>query len=295
MTATYVHTASVTKFTAYLQQQDRSQRTIQGYMSDLQSFARWFHQSNGEKLTEKNLTPTDVREYRQWLLSRDAAPATINRHLATLRVFAQLSGTSIDVKGVEEQSLAPRWLDRKEQAALVRETEKAINAAQTESAKIQAIRDKAVVILLLNSGLRISELCALSVKDIELTDRKGKLIVRQGKGGKHREIPLNSPARDALKAWMKVHAKSDSLFEGKRGDRLSPSGVYRRLVELARRANIEDVSPHTLRHTFSKNLVDSGVGLERVATLLGHANLNTTRIYTTPGKRDLEKAVEQLE
>lgn len=285
----------IDKFTSYLQHKDRSPKTIQGYISDLQAFARWFHESNGEKLTEKNFTPTDVREYRQWLVSRDAAPATINRHLATLRVFAQLNDTSIDVKGVEEQSLAPRWLDRKEQAALVRETEKAINAAQTESAKIQAIRDKAVVILLLNSGLRISELCALSIKDIELTDRKGRLIVRQGKGGKHREVPLNSLARDSLKAWIKVHSKSDSLFEGKRGDRLSPSGVYRRLAELARRANIEGVSPHTLRHTFSKNLVDSGVGLERVAILLGHSNLNTTRIYTTPGKRDLEKAVEQLE
>lgn len=295
MPAIPIHTTSVNNFISFLQQQDRSQRTIQGYTSDLQSFAAWFYQSNGEKLTEKNLTPTDVREYRQWLVSRGAAPATINRHLATLRVFAQLSGMSIDVKGVEEQSLAPRWLDRKEQAALVRETEKAINVAKTEPAKVQAIRDKAIIILLMNSGLRISELCDLYMKDVELTERKGRLTVRQGKGGKHREIPLNSPARDALKAWMKVHAKSDSLFEGKRGDRLSPSGVYRRLVELARRANIEDVSPHTLRHTFSKNLVDSGVGLERVAALLGHANLNTTRIYTTPGKRDLEKAVEQLE
>lgn len=285
----------ISQFIKHLQQQDRAEKTVKGYISDLKSFARWFHQSNGEELTEKNLTPTDVREYRQWLVGHDATPSTINRHLATLRVFAQASGIPIDVKGVEEQGLAPRWLDRKEQAALVRETEKAINAAQTEPAKIQAIRDKAIIIILLNSGLRISELCALSVKDIELTDRKGRLIVRQGKGGKHRDVPLNSIARDALKTWMKVHVNGEWLFSGKRGDRLSPSGVYRRLAELARRANIEDVSPHTLRHTFSKNLVDSGVGLERVATLLGHTNLNTTRIYTTPGRRDLEKAVEQLE
>ncbi len=212
-----------------------------------------------------------------------------------MRVFAQWIGFTIDVKGVEEQSLAPHWLDRKEQDALVRETEKALNSAQTESAKIQAKRDRAVIVLLLNSGLRISELCALSTKDIELTDRKGKLIVRQGKGSKKREVPLNRIAREALKDWMNVRSAGDALFEGKRGDRLSPSGVYRRLVELARRAKLEDVSPHTLRHTFSKNLVDAGVGLERVATLLGHSNLNTTRIYTTPGARDLEKAVEQLE
>lgn len=282
-------------FADFLRDQDRSGRTIQGYISDLQSFARWFYQSNGEKLTEKNLTSTDVREYRQWLVGRDAAPSTVNRHLAALRVFAQWIGTPIQVKGVEDQNLAPRWLDRKEQAALVREAERALNAARTEAAKIQAIRDRTVIILLLNSGLQIAELCTLSKKDVELTDRKGKLIVRQGKGGRYREIPLNSMAREAINEWIKVAPTGDALFAGKRGDRLTPSGVYRRLTELARRAKIENVSLHILRHSFSKNLVDAGVGLERVAALLGHANLNTTKIYTTPGKRDLEKAVEQLE
>lgn len=284
----------VEQFSEYLQKQDRAEKTVRAYISDLQSFSGWFKQSNGEKLTSRNFTPTDVREYRQWLVSRGTAPSTVNRHLATLRILGKWLDVDLDIKGINDQNMAPRWLDRKEQAALIRETEKAINAAQTETAKVQALRDKAVIILLLNSGLRISELCTLALNDIEITDRKGKLVVRQGKGGKHREVPLNSIARDALKPWMKVHAKGVWLFSGKQGDRLSPSGVYRRLTELARRANIEDVSPHTLRHTFSKNLVDSGVGLERVATLLGHANLNTTRIYTTPSKRDLEKAVEQL-
>jgi integrase/recombinase XerC len=261
----------------------------------LESFARWFHQSNGEKLTDKNLPPTDAREYRQWLVARDAAPSTINRHLATLRVFAQWSGTPIEVKGVEEQSLAPRWLDKKEQAALARETEKAINAAKTETAKAQAVRDRAVIVILLNCGLRISELCDLSTNDMELSDRKGKVIVRQGKGSKKREVPLNTPAREAMKDWMNVRVKGDAIFTGKRGDRLSPSGAYRRLVALAGQAGIKNLSPHTLRHTFAKNLVDAGIGLERVAALLGHSNLNTTRIYTTPGARDLEKAVEELE
>ena len=283
------------QFTEHLRKQDRADKTIQGYISDLQSFTEWFRQRNGEKLTDGNLTSTDVREYRQWLVSRGAAPSTINRHLATLRIFSHWLNISIDVKGVEEQNLAPRWLDRKEQAALVRETEKAINAAKTETAKVQAVRDRAMIILLLNSGLRISEMCGLSSKDVEITDRKGKLIVRQGKGGKHREIPLNSFARDALKEWAKVGGNKDPLFHGKRGDRLSSSGVYRRLIELARRANIQGVTPHVLRHSFSKNLVDAGVGLERVAALLGHSNLNTTRIYTTPGMRDLENAVAQLE
>ena len=295
MQPTPIQPSLLNKFTEHLQKQDRAPKTIQGYICDLESFARWFHQSNGEKLTNKNLTSIDVRDYRDWLAGRDAAPSTVNRHLATLRVFAQWSGIPITAKGVEEQSLAPHWLDRKEQAALVRETEKAINSARTESGKIQGLRDRAVIVLLLNSGLRISELCNLSMKDIELSDRKGKVTIRQGKGSKKREIPLNATAREALKAWIKVRAGGDALFEGKRGNRLSPSGAYRRLTELARRANVKELSPHTLRHSFAKNLVDAGVGLERVATLLGHSNLNTTRIYTTPDARDLENAVAKLE
>jgi site-specific recombinase XerD len=283
------------KFSSHLQQQDRSEVTVRGYLNDMQAFVRWFEQTNGEAFSPSRLTPTDAREYRQWLLSRQAAPATINRKLAALRAFAQWANVPFDVRGVEEQVLAPRWLDRREQAALLRETERAANNAVTASARLQAARDRSIVLLLLNTGLRISELCALTFTDLELSDRKGKVIVRQGKGSKRREIPLNQSARQAIRDWLDVRPQTSAmLFLGRRGDALTPSGVHRRLVDLAQRAKIEHLSPHTLRHTFAKNLVDSGVGLERVAALLGHANLNTTRVYVAPGQRDLERAVEGL-
>lgn len=282
-------------FSSHLQHQDRSETTIRGYLNDLQAFARWFEQTNGEVFSPERLTPTDAREYRQWLLSRQAAPATINRKLAALRTFAQWANVSLDVRGVEEQPLAPRWLDRREQAALLRETEHILNAAVTAPARLQAVRDRSILLLLLHTGLRISEMCALKMTDLELSDRKGKIVVRQGKGSKRREIPLNQAARQALKDWLDVRPQAgEALFLGRRGQALTPSGVHRRLAHLARRAKIAHLSPHTLRHTFAKNLVDSGVGLERVAALLGHANLNTTRVYVTPGERDLERAVAEL-
>jgi integrase/recombinase XerC len=283
------------KFSSHLQQQDRSETTIRGYLNDLQAFSRWFEQTNGEAFSPSSLTPTDVREYRQWLISRQAAPATINRKLAALRAFAQWANIPLDVRGVEKQSLAPRWLDRREQAALLREAERAVNSAVTAPARLQAVRDYSIVLLLLNTGLRISELCALTLSDLELSDRKGKVIVRQGKGSKRREIPLNQTARQAIRDWLDVRPPTaEALFVGRRGEALTPSGVHRRLANLARRAGIEHLSPHTLRHTFAKNLVDSGVGLERVAALLGHTSLNTTRVYVTPGERDLERAVAEL-
>jgi site-specific recombinase XerD len=78
------------------------------------------------------------------------------------------------------------------------------------------------------------------------------------------------------------------------GKAMTPSGIHRRLAELGKRAGVE-LHAHLLRHTFAKRLVDSGVGLEKVGALLGHSDLNTTRVYVTPGERDLEKAVEALE
>jgi len=83
------------------------------------------------------------------------------------------------------------------------------------------------------------------------------------------------------------------LFLGKDGEKLTPSGVQRRLSEIGVRAGLA-LSPHRLRHTFAKNLVEAGVSLEKVASLLGHDSLDTTRIYLTPSQADLQEAVERL-
>ncbi len=101
--------------------------------------------------------------------------------------------------------------------------------------------------------------------------------------------------REALRAWLKLRGdQAGALFLDRNGGRLTPAGLHRRLAQLGERVNVE-LHAHTLRHTFAKRLVDSGVTLEKVASLLGHSNLNTTRIYITPGERDLERAVAVLE
>ena len=86
----------------------------------------------------------------------------------------------------------------------------------------------------------------------------------------------------------------DRLFTGQRGNPLQPSGIYYLIKRYAYDARLEDVTPHTLRHTFGKNLVDAGVPLDRVAQLLGHESVDTTRIYTTPSEQDLQREVEKV-
>lgn len=290
-------------FRLYLLEADRSERTVAGYLHDLSLFARWFEQSNGEPLSPANLTPSDVREYRQHLLLLHAKPATINRHLAAIRAYgnwAKDSGqTSLNpvngIKGVEQVGLAPKWLDKKGRAALERELERRVQAARTDTAQFLSRRNQAVVILLLNTGLRISELAALELSDLNLADRKGWLMVRYGKGRKAREVPLNASARSALKAWLAIRPDSISnkLFTTSEGP-LSARSVQILLQDVGKAAGLE-VTPHTLRHTFAKALVDGGVSLDKVAALLGHSSLNTTKVYTTPGRDDLKKAVEIMD
>ena len=295
-------------FTRYLEEQDRSPVTIKGYLTDLEKFARWFEQTNGESLTPHNLTAADLRKYRQFLLTvQKAKPATINRRLAAVRAYAAWAhDTGVipanpvsNIRGEKRSRPYPRWLSKQEDFRLQRELDRLLLAATTEQRRLRAVRDRSIVTLMLHTGLRVSEVCALNLDDISLTERKGTLHVRRGKGMKERSIPLNKTARRALLDWLRQRPETanEAVFTTLRGaekHRIQPRSIQKTLEDVARRSGIA-VTPHVLRHTFAKRLVDAGVGLEKVAELLGHASIETTRIYTMPGEQDLLRAVETLE
>jgi site-specific recombinase XerD len=255
------------------------------------------------------ITNSVVRSYKQALLADQHLPATINRQLASLASFthwAQLVGyleagrnPVQEVKAVQRMPLAPRWLDKKELLKLLHSVRDELERAIRRYPRWQVlvIRDATLVIFLLHTGLRIHEVEALTLRDIQLGDRSGKVIVRQGKGNKYREVPLNAKVRRMLEDYLLVRPKVDSqsFFLGLHDEGAGEKTIRRAVARFAKKADLKKVSPHTLRHTFAKSLVDSGVGLEKVAALLGHSNLNTTRVYITPGERDLERAVEGLE
>lgn len=126
--------------------------------------------------------------------------------------------------------------------------------------------------------------------------------MRHGRGGKLREAPLTLTARRALAAWRDQRwpagaPATDLVFPGRQpGQPLTARAVQQAFARYARRAGVEDrPTPHVMRHTFCKALVDAGVSLDRVAALAGHASLNTTARYTRPTVADLERAVSRLE
>jgi len=207
------------------------------------------------------------------------------------------------IKALRQVDTAPRWLSRSEQYKLLRTVREAVQLGNlraqgqnTAPGYIWPRRDACLITLMLNTGLRLSEVTALTLEDVEINDRSGEVRVRQGKGRQARAVPLNKDCRTVLTTWLAVRPETDSpaLWLSQKGGPLSARAISRRVQALAHQAGLEGVSPHTLRHSFAKNLVDAGVGLEKVATLLGHANLNTTRIYITPSQVDLQQATEKV-
>ncbi len=208
---------------------------------------------------------------------------------------------SRDVRSVPQVSQGPKYLDKKDQYALQRAIEKDLQLARLRFPKrwIGRLRDGAFTIFLLNTGLRLQEALDLRRGDIQLSERKGRVMVRKGKGSKQRSVPLNSDARKAIQDWLSVRPQVDNDYvwvavESEEEGALSSRTMQRAIYRLGQQAGLENLTPHMLRHSFAKNLVDSGVGLEKVAALLGHSNLNTTRVYITPSQQDLERAVEQV-
>jgi len=298
------------EFKTVLIEQDCAKLTVRGYVADLRLFRVWFEQTNGEAFCMEIITPSDLREYRQYLIGVERRkPATINRKLAAIsRLMKWAMDTGwIDRNPIEnihmvsQEKPGPRYLDKKEQYALQRAIEKDLQVSRMRYPKrwLTRLRDASLVIFLLHTGLRLNEALTLELGDIQLAERKGQVLVRQGKGGRVRTVPLNVDARKALQDWLAVRQGSGSHIwtqvEGESSDELSSRSVQRVLARIGQDAGLEHLTPHVCRHTFAKNLVDSGVGLGKVAALLGHSNLNTTRIYVTPNQKDLEQAVERLE
>lgn len=288
----------------YLLSQNRSKHTINSYLSDVSLFKRWYEHTNKETLSPEGLLPEDIYHYIHHLKEvKKAAPSTINRRLAALRAYTAwaletgltdrdpLSG----IKNLEDQKSPPRVLGPEEQDSLITQVEEQLSEAHTEAAKRQAFRDRAIVYVLMHTGLRVSELCALELSDIEINNGQVKLCIQPNRQGQPRQLPINRDTRQALKDWLKARPRvnTQAVFVGKHGEAASPLLVQRLLAKLGRKASL-DVTPFTLRHTFAKNLIDQEVSLKKVAMLLGHSSLNTIMAYTSSEQVDMAWAVEAL-
>jgi site-specific recombinase XerD len=298
----------IDQYKTHLENEDLSTLTITGYLADTRLFIKWFEKHNRETFALENVTPSDVREYRQGLqIEQGLKASTVNRKLASLSSLMNWgiesgkisSNPAAKMKYVKQAAQSPKWLDKNEQYALQRAMEKDVQIAQLRYPKrwVTRRRDASIAAFILNTGLRLSETISLKLDDVEISERKGQVLVRQGKGNKERIVPLNTEARNAVSEWLKVRPSTSCQrlwlsIESGNSEGVTGRAVQRALKRYGQEAGIKNLTPHVLRHSFAKNLTNKGVGVEKIAQLLGHESLNTTQIYIRPDFNDLEEALE---
>ena len=249
----------------------RSIKTVENYDHYLTRFLKF------AKITSPaGITDSVIREYRLWLNRQPGPTGTLKRktqnfHLIALRAFlkylAKRDVKSLQPDKIELAKVPERSLD----LITTAELERIMRAPDLTTTK--GLRDKAILELLFSTGLRVSELCSLDV-DIDLS--RDELSVR-GKGEKIRVVFLSDDAKSATKAYLKTRGNivSDRLFP------ITPRSVETVVSHYAIKAGItKKVTPHVIRHSFATDLLENGADLRSVQALLGHANIQTTQIYT---------------
>jgi integrase/recombinase XerC len=275
-------------FLAFLADDTRvGERTARLYLAHLRRFADWLVQHYQAPLFEA--TARDLRQYKAELAKRQK-PASVNAALAALRRFFSwavetdriVKNPAEHLADVAAQPLAPKGFTAAERRRLLRHAE------------LAGAMPEAIVVVLLNTGLRVDELVSLRWEYVRLQARSGWIDI-VGKGDKHRRLPLNAEARKALEVIQPKPPEqaSGAIFRGKRGP-YTARGIEYLLAELGRRANVPRVHPHRFRHDTGRRLVES-VDLPTVAAWLGHQRLDTVRIYSQPDEAALERAAEALE
>ncbi len=259
-------------------------------------------------LAERRITdPTkvgeqDITDFLAMLREREYAPgkryssATVARVLAAVRGFHKfLVREGVSRADPAEPVGSPRVPRSLPRALPVEDVERLLAAVPADGAI--ASRDQAILELLYAAGLRISELTALDVDDLDLEERSVRCI---GKGSKERIVPLGRAAVDSLKRYLTQArpglAKSASgaaVFLNARGTRLTRQGCWKLLKKHAAAAELRRrISPHTLRHSFATHLLDGGADIRVVQELLGHASVSTTQVYTLVSRERLREVYE---
>jgi len=279
-------------YAAWLAEQPLSSRTREAYLASVTAFVGWLEQRDagpGDALLAPRARDLAARDYKRHMkVDRGLSPASVNQALVGMDHLFRFLGLGAAIVRREELLLsAPRALDVDAQRLL-------LQAAEESTA-----RDRAIVALLLFTGLRLSEAAALRVADVRISARKGLVVVRSGKGDAYREVELNALVRAMLDEWVTERAKiaregETSFFVSRTGSALSSRSIDLAVRRVAARARLE-LSAHVLRHTFVTGLVRGGNDLVLVAELAGHRRLETTRRYSLPSKADRQKAVTDLE
>jgi len=283
----------VREFLVYLDaERNASPRTVTTYRTAIGAFRRFRPSGSWAEMR--------ADDYRAWMLDmmkKEMARASVRLRLSALRAFHAFLLVRNEVKKnvlrevllPKAERQLPRFLTPPQVGTLIETPGKTEKSKQ--ATVWMAARDTAIIELFYSTGMRLSELAGLDVGDVDVIGETARVT---GKGGRERICPVGGPALEAISRYRqaaRVHA--GPLFLNKSRGRLSARNIWAmlrmRLVQAGLPANL---SPHKLRHSFATHLLDNGADLRSVQTLLGHASLSTTQIYTHVTVERLKRAYE---
>ncbi len=277
-------------FVDYLKsQRGYSLNTARSYEADLRHFVNYLEKNEG--VNETDLKQIDFHVIRGYLggLYKGYKKTTITRKLSAIRTFfffleknkISEGNPATEISSPKKGTYIPGYLNVDDMFMLL---------DATERETLKDVRDQAILELLYSCGIRVSELTGLNLTDIDFKERLVRVI---GKGNKERIVPVGKKALHVVKSYLEqtetVRKKDvttgkpgkNPVFLNKNGGRLSSRSVSSIVKGLVRKYNlVNDITPHSIRHTFATHLLDSGADLRSVQELLGHASLSTTQKYT---------------
>jgi len=266
----------IDKYISYLEiEKNASPHTVLNYRIDLKELASFLEE---KKTPLEKVNYLNLRQFLASLRTRHLKPRTISRKLSSIRSFFRFLCREGYLKTNPSALLSSPKLDKHLPNFLSEEEMSRLLEAPSSGDEF-GLRDLAILEMLYSTGMRISELVGLQVKDIDFLSNIVKVM---GKGKKERLLPVGDGALRALRRYLEKRAKDvPEVFLNKNGTRLTDRGVRNILNKYIRQTSQkEHISPHTLRHSFATHLLNRGADLRSVQELLGHANLSTTQIYT---------------
>ena len=273
----------INKFMEYLEyEKGYSKKTIISYENDLELFNKFLKENKITSIT--TIDYNIIRKYLSHLHDKKYESSSISRKISALRTFFKYNLKEKNIKNnpmtlisnPKKEKKLPKYLNYEE-------IEKLLNSIDTS--ELEGIRDKLIIELLYSTGIRVSELVNIKIKDIKIKENQINIL---GKGNKERIVLFGEKAKESIKIYLNAYKEffkgnilNEYLLINKKGKQLSTNKIELIVKDVLRKSALKlNISPHTLRHTFATHMLDSGADLKSVQELLGHENLKTTAIYT---------------
>jgi integrase/recombinase XerD len=283
----------VREYLSYLQvEKGLAKNSLASYARDLAKLKTWSEKNNFDVI---DLSRQDLREFLRDLSRENLSPNSVGRIISTLRGFYKFllfdrhiaKNPAEDLDAPQKGFYLPKFLNRTEIEELL--------LVPDVSGEI-GLRDRAILETMYAAGLRVSEVCSLRLSDIELD---AGILTCKGKGGKTRKVPIGKSAVEWLKSYLVLRRRKENieiqnLFVSSLGNPVSRQDVFKMVKECGEKIGREDISPHTLRHSFATHLIQNRADVRSVQQMLGHADISTTQIYTHITDSHLRKTYERF-